>query len=485
MTGNNIPLIIGDYMKCYKCEKEIGDGINNYIISSEDNNYYCEECIKLNHVQCDSCKKWFYKEHMNNVKGTNLDYCDNCYFNIYQYDNTIKSYHHRDIDIHFKKLDDETTQLFYGFELEVENDKRIIYNNKMATLIRNKYPHLELCFEYDSSLSNGFEIISQPMTKKYIDDHANDFKEILDLLVDNGFKSHDGGRCGLHVHVSKKGLGKCVRKNTNKILLFTETYKNEIKEFSRRKTFDFCNFISEVNKVYKNDNYYKSIKVLENEPAKKSRYCLINTNNRNTIEFRVFRGTLKYTTFKATLDFVDNLINVITKNPISRINWDKVIEYNETIELQTYLSDKMLFNSTFMVDETKNVDKAYNMNLHKLENVEKEFTGLLKNLYQDVNNYCNNIGINIDDINKSIELKCKLFEILKNATQLFHKKTDKSLRSILNLNLSSYNNSINNLSDSIILSLMDNGKCDDDFIEKIDKYKDKLSYNTTTERGEI
>ena len=161
-----------------------------------------------------------------------------------------------------------------------------------------------------------------------------------------------------------------------------ETYKKELKIFSRRNDFYYCKFISD-NNCYSNDRYYKSTKILEEEEKKKVRYSVINTNNENTIEFRVFRGTLKYSTFKATLDFMDNLINIIINNPISKISWDKVIKYNPTNELISYVENRNIFNSSYMTDESKNIEKEYKEKLKRLELVKKEYQTTLKNNIMD------------------------------------------------------------------------------------------------------
>jgi hypothetical protein len=41
-----------------------------------------------------------------------------------------------------------------------------------------------------------------------------------------------------------------------------------------------------------------------------NRYTCVNIQNYNTIEFRIFRGTLKYNTFIAALQLIDEICDV-------------------------------------------------------------------------------------------------------------------------------------------------------------------------------
>jgi len=50
-----------------------------------------------------------------------------------------------------------------------------------------------------------------------------------------------------------------------------------------------------------------------------TRYQAVNFENRNTVEFRLFRGTLNYTTFMATLEIVDALVHWANQLSISDI----------------------------------------------------------------------------------------------------------------------------------------------------------------------
>ena len=78
-------------------------------------------------------------------------------------------------------------------------------------------------------------------------------------------------------------------------------------------------------------------------------YACINLTNTDTIEFRVFRGTLKYNTVIATLQFVANLCRVAISLPEYRIqefSWPALIEaltQDNCPELVQYLKERNLY----------------------------------------------------------------------------------------------------------------------------------------------
>ena len=69
--------------------------------------------------------------------------------------------------------------------------------------------------------------------------------------------------------------------------------------------------------------------------------------NENTIEFRLFRGTLRYSTFMATLQLVDEICNAaisLSDREFERMAWsDFVMQIKNKPELIEYLKSKRLY----------------------------------------------------------------------------------------------------------------------------------------------
>jgi hypothetical protein len=88
------------------------------------------------------------------------------------------------------------------------------------------------------------------------------------------------------------------------------------------------------------------------EHAKKGtngRYACVNITNWNTIEFRMFRGTLKLNTIFATLELVNKICDLacnLSDFEISEISWSafvQLLDTNKEAELITYLKERQLY----------------------------------------------------------------------------------------------------------------------------------------------
>jgi hypothetical protein len=180
---------------------------------------------------------------------------------------------------------------YFGVELEVEVAKgdridSVTEVNAVANLDENG----KFCwFETDGSLSNGYEIITQPMG---LDQHEK-FWEWLKTDLTKPLLSHKTTTCGLHIHVSRKGLSKL---QLSKMISFVNHPDNE-------------EFITALARRYA-QNYARigQKKISTAWKSQQSRYDAINMEPRQTVEFRLFRGTLKYEAVMASIQFVNALV---------------------------------------------------------------------------------------------------------------------------------------------------------------------------------
>ena len=76
------------------------------------------------------------------------------------------------------------------------------------------------------------------------------------------------------------------------------------------------------------------------------RYTCVNLTNYDTIEFRIFRGTLKYNTLIATLQLVNRICDIsvtMTDDELTQLNWCDFAAQVTEPELITYLKEKRLY----------------------------------------------------------------------------------------------------------------------------------------------
>lgn len=414
---------------CCNCECELEE--NEGIYSEITGNLYCEDCYYNEFGRCGSCGLECYDSELYNTEeGSRL--CESCYEEHTERTTIIKGYHNRDIPLEFLYLEEELKDgmtkddlLYFGFEIEVYNTKQVISKHKMAKMIRERYPNLKLVFEEDGSLGNsnedarrnGFEIISEPMTKKFINSVEDDIKGVLKLLSDNGFTSHNNRYCGLHIHFSRNYFKDNEDKYIQKLTLFFETYKEELKNFSRRKDFYWCNFISDSCGYAK--RYLKSSVILKDYAKDHSSHNIaINLGNTNSIEIRIFKGTLMFETLMASIELVDSIVRTIKTKETRKINFDNVINMDGNKYIKDYCENRNIYNSQYMNDETKNVFKELASKKERIENVKEltkeTMTETLKGLTELTKETSSNLDFEKEDIRITFIILGQLNSLLSN-----------------------------------------------------------------------
>lgn len=156
----------------------------------------------------------------------------------------------------------------------------------------------------DGSLSeNGIEVALSPASLEY---HAErmgwpDICRNLDRL---GCKSHDTDTCGLHVHVSDKERleGPTLRA---RVAILVHANPEEFFKLARRSPNYYCRAIKKKLPEYRdvNDNRYEAV----------------NFQNPHRVEFRLWRGTLKWQTILATLELSEAVVLYAEETPTAQV----------------------------------------------------------------------------------------------------------------------------------------------------------------------
>ena len=126
-----------------------------------------------------------------------------------------------------------------------------------------------------------------------------------------------------------------------RILFFTELHWNELFVFSRRSPYSMNRWAAR----YGIEKTGKQIL----DKAKKGnvgRYAAINLCPYQTIEFRLFRGTLKLNTLIATLQLVNKICDValsMSEEEIAAQSWRDFVMTIEEPELIHYLKERRLY----------------------------------------------------------------------------------------------------------------------------------------------
>lgn len=303
----------------------------------------CLDCFDAHYTTCCACGRIIYRDDANYHDEYDEDsaYCDNCFE-----DDDDEDY----ISIHDYCY--KPNPIFYGngtryFGVELEIDRGGEYKNNADELldIGNKDEE-RIYVKHDGSLDNGMEIVTHPMTLDY---HKNEmpWKKITKQALCMHYLSHKADTCGLHVHVNRNTFGYTHEIQDNaisRVLYFVEHHWNELLKFSRRTEEQMRQWAARYG--YKN----KPKEILEcakNEVG--SRYTCVNITNYETVEFRMFRGTLKYNTIIATLELVDKICDIafnLSDEELQKLSWSEFVvslDENAHSELITYLKERRLY----------------------------------------------------------------------------------------------------------------------------------------------
>jgi hypothetical protein len=237
--------------------------------------------------------------------------------------------------------------MFMGVELEIDKGGECIENAESLIDIANQDNEHIYC-KHDGSIEDGFEIVSHPMTLDY---HLEEmpWEKVLRKLRSMGYLSHGAGSCGLHVHVNRTTFGDTTEEQEEcigRILYFFEKYWVELLKFSRRTN-------SQLERWAARYGYKDHPKEMLDHVKKGSgngRYSCINLQNYSTIEFRIFRGTLKYNTLIATLQLVNRVCDVafsLSDEEIKELSWNEFVSGCDEPELIQYLKERNLYKEEF------------------------------------------------------------------------------------------------------------------------------------------
>lgn len=300
----------------------------------------CESCYDSHYTHCSLCNRLiafsaaYYQE---DDEDEETPYCSDCY---HEYGEAIHCYSYKPVPIFHGDA-----PMYMGVELEVDDGGKYSENARKALDIFNRsgeYGYIKS----DGSLNDGMELVTHPCTlEAHI--HEVPWKETLEKFKELGYCSHQSSTCGLHVHVNRTFFGDTPDQQEEKIghvLYLFERFWQELLRFSRRTQ-------RQVNQWAARYEYKDTGREIM-EHAKKSyqgRYTCVNLTNADTIEFRIFRGTLKYNTLIATLQLVEKLCSVaisLSEEQLQALSWSDImlgIDPAQYPELVQYLKERRLY----------------------------------------------------------------------------------------------------------------------------------------------
>lgn len=225
---------------------------------------------------------------------------------------------------HFMPGESEDTTLLLGAEIEVGGNNNISSDNDKNSTVKKCIQIMNgsdsdeenlIYSTHDSTVQIEFD--TMPCSLEFHKNKMN-YREMFEYLDKEGYKGHDCKTAGLHIHANRNYLGKSRISQElviSKILYILEKFNDEICVIARRDN-DYSEFAGEKQ----NED---SIVELYGKYKNKGKRAALNLQHKDTIEFRMFKSTLKYETFILTLEFVKNIIDYAKSVDIEEIELAK------------------------------------------------------------------------------------------------------------------------------------------------------------------
>lgn len=292
----------------------------------------CGRCYTRYYVSCEHCGALIHQDDAcYESDDDDTPYCYHCHKD----NQTIHGYYYKPEPIFYG-----SGLRYFGVELEVEGGEN--YRNARTVLEKANVHEEHIYCKHDGSLNDGFEIVTHPMSLDYHCHHMP-WSNVLGILKDMGYTSHNAGTCGLHCHVSRAALGDTYEEQEDviaRILYFFEKHWNELVRFSRRTQ-------NQLERWASRYGYQDSPKeILKKAKGGYGRYGCVNLCNDSTIEFRMFRGTLKWNTLIATLQLIDRICDVamfLSDEELKSMSWSSFVSGCTQPELIQYLKERRLY----------------------------------------------------------------------------------------------------------------------------------------------
>jgi hypothetical protein len=259
-------------------------------------NDMCQRCVFENYFTCDSCDQLVSNDYY-----SENGMCVECYDDDNESRDGIHGYHagapwgkvFHTIDGTDDDGNHDRTLTYYGIEFECEDIGRD-YLETLRALSDGQYAHAE----NDSSLTNGFEVITEPAT---FDEWSHGamgraMRQFHADMIEQGanFEAHT---VGAHCHVSRVAFKD--DNHLSRFAIFGTHNVDYTRAISGRTSYERYAHLDK----YGPKEFRHAIKRRRDD---RSRWC--NLTNRETVEVRLFAGSNNYDDYLAHIEWIAALI---------------------------------------------------------------------------------------------------------------------------------------------------------------------------------
>jgi hypothetical protein len=334
----------GYFCSCDDCGTIVQDN-DSYSVNDGDRSV-CESC-KENNYHYSDYHDCYVDDEYDDENGRE-------YENIGEYHSSSENLGHIP-----SKYDNRTPRVLLGLELEMEIASGYSLDGRAGELLANvsdyrtsdNTPYTYALCEQDGSLDNGFEMVTAYTGLDVHKEQLQFFKQTF-----AGATSHKTSTCGLHIHICKADMSTL---HAAKMVLFINDSDNQklVYALARRDSSSYSKIHDKKNdKHWLKDAMQAGKRAEDNNKLQKryqirnlnaDRYEALNFKNDRTIEFRLFKGSLKYQTIMACLEFTFatwHFCKDAGQNQLTTAEFLKFIckaeNRSDTRFLRTYLREK-------------------------------------------------------------------------------------------------------------------------------------------------
>jgi hypothetical protein len=328
--------------------RQVIERAEQHTMTEHDGDMLCQNCYAVRASVIDVYNGYFKNDFFISPDAVTsqmeIENYDHCF---------VQDYDYRPGGLYDLSADMDSPSL--GVELEVDSDYDDVELDKdqvatMAQLTLTKGgDHAYLMS--DGSLEHGFELATYPANVyQHMDPKWFDYQTMFRKLVRAGMRGHDAGSAGIHVHLSRDFFGANRSEQLYRASLMAyimESNWEDFVKFSRRRYHHLDQWAKKKDMKYRTDRNpnkseigYRDAFLDEYDHDK---YVAFNINHRHTFELRIFRSTLNYNTYLATLQFVHNFAKLAKRIDLGEaqlITFKDIINECEFDELNSYVKQR-------------------------------------------------------------------------------------------------------------------------------------------------
>ena len=262
-------------VECFVCDEcdEHSEPGGEMTVQTRDGDYeWCESCVSYLAWECEACAVLFGQSMASNETEDGSSVCDDCWRE-YEDERLVKPHDYEPAGGWVKH---GAGSVFYGIELEMDTRGG---RQPAVDYIASAIPSDVAIMKEDGSLSSdGVELVSHPRSFDSWQESCGQWGAWLREIAEHGMESWTMEQCGLHVHMTRKGM------TASHQVRFGLLFNRNALDWQgvARRSSSFANF-NEGETVTKVKVRYSA-----------NHFDAVNFSNTETIEVRIFGPSLQF-----------------------------------------------------------------------------------------------------------------------------------------------------------------------------------------------